>query len=136
MGRKYDLTNVAETQFISEVGEYTLKVINVTQDKTQNLNDVEKVIFQTKDGLQISDDFVVTERALWRMKLFTKALKLPTVTNTDEWVGRYVKATIGLEYYEKDGQKKSKCVITKYEPSNLTNTLTQQEIEKEADLAF
>ena len=126
MGRKYDLTDVAETQFISEAGEYTLKVINVVQDKTANFNDVEKVIFQTKEGLQISDDFVVTDKALWKMKIFTKAIKLPAVTDTDEWVGRYVKATVGFETYEKDGQPKQKCVITKYAESNLTNTLPPQ----------
>ena len=138
MGRKYDLTGVAETQFISEAGEYTLKVINVVQDKTANFNDVEKVIFQTKEALQISDDFVVTDKALWKMKLFTKALKLPTVTDTDEWVGRYVKATVGLETYEKDGQLKQKCVITKYAESNLTNTLPPRalSLDDEAEMVF
>lgn len=123
MGRQYDLTNVEETQFINEVGEYTLKVISVTPDKTANGNAVEKVIFKTKDGLQISDEFVVTDKALWRMKIFTKALKLPTVTDTDTWINRYVVATVGKEgYVKQDGTKGEKHVITKYEPSQLTNT--------------
>ena len=121
-GRIYDLTNVQETQFISEPGEYLVKVISVKQDKTANFNDIEKVTFQTKDGLQISDEFVVTDRALWRMKIFTKALKLPTVTDTDDWVGRYVKITVESENYKKDGADKQKFVIKGYAESSLTNT--------------
>ena len=130
-GRIYDLTNVQETQFISEPGEYLVKVISVKQDKTANFNDIEKVTFQTKDGLQISDEFVVTDRALWRMKIFTKALKLPTVTDTDDWVGRYVKITVESENYKKDGVDKQKFVIKSYAESSLTNTL-----DREADAVF
>lgn len=124
MGRQYDLTNVEEAQFINEVGEYTVKVISVTAGQTENKNPVEKVVFKDKDGLQISDEFVCTEKALWKMKVFAKALKLPTVTDTDDWVGRYVKIHVGTETYTKaDNSKGSKLVIKKYEESPLTNTM-------------
>jgi hypothetical protein len=126
MGRKYDLENVEETQFINEAGEYTVKVISVTQEVTGGNNPVEKVVFRTKDDLQISDEFVVTDKALWKMKLFTKALKLPTVTDTDDWIGRYVKIHVGVENYTRnDNTKGQKHVIKKYEPSTLTNTKGQ-----------
>ena len=139
MGRVYDLTDVVEAQFINEAGEYTVKVISVTEGKTEYGNPIEKVVFKTREDLQISDEFVVTDRALWKMKIFTKALKLPTVTDTDQWVGRYVKIHVGTENYAKnDGTKGSKFVIKKYEESPLTNTQIPQPItlEEEADLAF
>ena len=139
MGRVYDLTDVVEAQFINEAGEYTVKVISVTEGKTEYGNPIEKVVFKTREDLQISDEFVVTDRALWKMKIFTKELKLPTVTDTDQWVGRYVKIHVGTETYAKnDGTKGSKFVIKKYEESPLTNTQILQPItlEEEADLAF
>lgn len=124
MGRKYDLTNVEETQFINMAGEYTLKVVSVKADYTANNNPVEKVTFRTRDGLQISDEFVITDKALWKLKVFTKALKLPNVTDTDTWIDRYVVATVAKEVYTKnDGTKGEKFVIVQYAQSNLTNTL-------------
>ena len=123
MGRTYDLTNVEETQWINAVGQHTVKVLSVTAGKTSNQNATEKVVFADKDGFQITDEFVCTDRALYRMKLFTKALKLPTVTDTDQWVGRYVKINTVIEKYPKaDGNTGEKLVIKSYEPSSLTNS--------------
>lgn len=123
MGRKYDLTNVEETQWINTVGQHTVKVLSVTAGKTNNNNNLEKVVFADKDGFQITDEFVVTDKALYRMKLFTKALKLQTVTDTDQWVGRYVKINTAKETYQKqDGSTGEKLVIKSYEPSSLTNS--------------
>lgn len=124
MGRIYDLTNVEETQWINEVGTFTVKVISVKQDKTNNGNAVEKVTFADKFNAQISDEFVVTDKALWKMKIFSKALKLPTVTDTDTWIGRYVVIHTAKETYIKnDGTQGEKIVIKWYEASNLTNTV-------------
>ena len=117
MGRNYDLTNVEETQWIKTVGQHIVKVIGVTQGKTSNNNDVEKVTFQNANKEQIKDEFVVTENSLWKMKAFTKALKLGDVVNTDQWVGKFVVITTGEETYPKnDGSEGKKIVIKFYEP--------------------
>ena len=117
MGRNYDLTNVEETQWIKTVGQHIVKVIGVTQGKTSNNNDVEKVTFQNANKEQIKDEFVVTENSLWKMKAFTKALKLGDVVNTDQWVGKFVVITTGEETYPKnDGSEGKKIVVKFYEP--------------------
>ncbi len=124
MGRNYDLTEVQEQQWISEAGKFTVKVTGVSQGKTQNLNDVEKVIFSDKNGLSISDEFVITDKALYRMKNFVKALKLEMTTNTDEWVGRYVVINVVAENYTKNGGGVGvKFVIKSYEESSLTTPI-------------
>lgn len=124
MGRNYDLTEVQEQQWIYEAGKFTVKVTGVSQGKTQNLNDVEKVIFSDKNGLSISDEFVITDKALYRMKNFVKALKLEMTTNTDDWVGRYVVINVVAENYPKtNGGFGIKFVIKSYEDSSLTTPL-------------
>ena len=117
MGRNYDLTNVEESQWINTVGEHTVKVISVTTDKTSNGNVVEKVLFQNANKEQIKDEFVVTDNSLWKMKAFVKALKLGEITNTDQWIGKFVNITTGKENYTNNsGEKKEKIVIKSYEP--------------------
>ena len=116
-GRVYDLTNVEETQWIKTVGQHIVKVIGVTQGKTSNNNDVEKVTFQNANKEQIKDEFVVTENSLWKMKAFTKALKLGDVVNTDQWIGKFVVITTGKESFTKEnGEKGEKIVVKFYEP--------------------
>lgn len=117
MGRQYDLTNVEETQWINSVGEHLVKVISVNSDKTSNGNVVEKVTFQNESGERIKDEFVVTDNSLWKMKAFTKSLKLGEVTNTDQWIGKFVTITTGKETYQKNnGEKGEKIVVKGYEP--------------------
>lgn len=117
MGRNYDLTGVEETQWIKTVGQHIVKVIGVTQGKTSNNNDVEKVTFQNANKEQIKDEFVVTDNSLWKMKAFTKALKLGDVVNTDQWIGKFVVITTGKESFTKEsGEKGEKIVVKFYEP--------------------
>ncbi len=117
MGRNYDLTGVEETQWIKTVGQHIVKVIGVTQGKTSNNNDVEKVTFQNANKEQIKDEFVVTDNSLWKMKAFTKALKLGDVVNTDQWIGKFVVITTGKESFAKEnGEKGEKVVVKFYEP--------------------
>lgn len=117
MGRNYDLTGVEETQWIKTVGQHIVKVIGVTQGKTSNHNDVEKVTFQNQNKEQIKDEFVVTDNSLWKMKAFTKALKLGDVVNTDQWIGKFVVITTGKESFAKEnGEKGEKIVVKFYEP--------------------
>ena len=120
-----DLTNIEATSFLSHEGTYTLKVIKVDESQTTaNGNPVIKVTMQTKDGEIYTEDFVVTDNALWRLKLFTKALKMPNVVDTRQMVGRYVIGEFKHEdYVKKDGTQTKILKAVKWHPSKYTNTL-------------
>ena len=118
-----DLTNVeAEEQervYIKQEGKITLKVVKVTEGKTSNGNDEIKVHFQDKAGRWAIDNFVLTPNALWKLKVLTKALKLPNVVDTNLFIDRYVIATFKAKQTQNGG---TIYEIKKYEPSKLTNT--------------
>jgi|LGOV01.1.fsa_nt_gb hypothetical protein len=115
--------DTTERVYIKQEGELTLKVVRVTEGKTQNNNPQIKVHFQDKQDRWAFDEFVITPNAMWKVKIFTKALKLPNVVDTNLFIARYVKATFGTkktangEIYE----------IKKYEASPLTNTYEPQQ---------
>ena len=130
-----DMTEIEvnETNYIREPGDYLLKVVKVTDnDYTSNNNEIVKVYMENKDGGVFVDDFVITQSALWRLKIFTKALKMPNIVDTADMVGRYVKARLTTESYEKGGEIKQKLVCKKYQESELTNTLTKEIDPKQA----
>lgn len=121
-----DLTNIetedTRREYIREEGEFTVKVVKVTEGKTSNQNPQIKVHFQDRNGRFAIDEFVLTESALWKLKLLTKALKLPNVINTEMFYERYVKITLKA----KQTTNGHIYEIKKYEPSNLTNTWEYQ----------
>lgn len=125
---RIDLSNIdAENEdriYIKKEGEYVLKVVKITQGKTSNNNEQIKVHFQDRRGQYIIDEFVLTDNSLWKLKVFTKALKLPNIIDTNMFIGRYVKATIKAKATQNGG---TIYEIKKYEPSNLTNTYIAQE---------
>ena len=124
-----DMTNVEinEYNYIQDEGDYLLKVTKVTEDKTRNYNDVIKVFMEDRNGDIFIDDFVITDNAMWKLKLLTKALKMPNVVDTSLMVGRYVEAKLGKEPYDKNGETKYKLVAKKYRESKLTNTLEESQ---------
>jgi len=104
--------------YIQREGKITLKVVKVTEGFTTNKNPFVKVHFQDNTGAYTTDEFVVTENALWKIKLFTKALKLPNVIDTNMFYDRYVIA----EMKKKQTTNGHIYEIKSYEPSKLTNT--------------
>lgn len=118
MGRQYSLEDAKAPQYLAVEGRFLVKVLGVTQGKTQNNNATEKVWFITDDGFQISDEFFTTPNALHHMKTFVEALGLPLNTDTDHWVNQKVIITVKKEFYPKnDGTQGEKFVIAKYEPN-------------------
>lgn len=128
MGMKIDLNNIEteeeEREYINEEGIYTLKVKKVTFGTTKNNNKTVKVHFVNKRKKYATDEFVITDSALWKLKLFTKALKLPNVIDTNMFIDRYVKATVKAKATQNSG---TIYEIKKYEASNLTNTYVARE---------
>ena len=110
-----------ERQYIKREGKITLKAIKVTEHTTRNGNPALKVHFQDKIGHWAIDEFVVTDNALWRIKMLTKAMKLPNVVDTELIVGRYVIADFKTKKTNNGGVIYE---IKKYEQSKLTNTYT------------
>lgn len=124
---RIDLTDVEETVFLSAEGKHLMKVIGVDETKfTPNGNQILRVTMQSKNGEIYNEDFVLTEKALFRVKVFTKALKMPNVIDTSLMVGRYVYGNFVYEdYTKKDGSAKKIIVCKGWEESKLTNTLKE-----------
>ena len=116
-----------ERQYIKYTGEALLKVVKVTVGKTQTQNDQIKVHFQDKQGLFIIESFTVVPQSLWAIKILVKALGLPEVINTDNFIGRYVNATIK----EKKTQNGIIYVIDKYSESKLNEPLNIQPVQQQ-----
>lgn len=128
MGIKIDLTGIEaeneERVYIKQAGNFTLKVVKVTEATAQSGNKKIKVHFIDKHGRYTIDEFTLTKNALWKLKLLTKALKLPNVLDTDMFLDRYVIATVEEKPTQSGGIIYQ---ITKYEASSLTNTYVREE---------
>lgn len=122
-----DLTGVDAEQdervYIKQEGKITLKVVKVTEGVTSNNNPQIKVHFQDRQGRWAIDEFVVTDNALWKLKVFTTALKLQNKIDTQMFIDRYVEATFKAKGTQNGGQI---FEIKKYEPSKFTNTYVPQ----------
>lgn len=131
-----DLTNVQEHTFLDEAGHHTLKIISIDESgTTANGNKVLKVTMKDKFERLITDDFVLTDNALWKIKALTKACKLPNVVDTQMLISRYVEADVVLkDETTKSGNVFKKSVIAKYSESNLTNTYVQVEVKKPVEV--
>jgi hypothetical protein len=117
-------TEAEDRSYIDNEGIHLVKVIEVKEGTfTKNDNPVLKIIFADKDGARIHEDVVITDKALWRIKTITKALKMPNVIDTALMIGRFVKVTVVAVGYISNGIPKTKYVINKFEESKLTNTL-------------
>lgn len=108
-----------ERVYIKREGVITLKAVKVTEHTSRGGYPAFKVHFQDREGHFAIDEFVVTDSALWRIKMLTKAFKLPNTVDTNLVVGRYVTATFKAKATQGGGQI---FEIKKYEPSKLTNT--------------
>lgn len=131
-----DLTNIEETEqeklpYLARTGRILLKVTKVKDGGiTKNGNKVLKVFFKTKEGELYIEEIVMTVDSLWRLKILTKALKMPNVVDTEMMANRYVYGQFLSENYNKnDGTVGTKVVAKSWEPSELTNTM-QAEPEK------
>lgn len=76
---KVDMTNV-ESYGKCEEGIHTAKIASIEQTTSQGGDDMLKVIFEVvkgkSKGSRVFDNFVLTEKALWKFQLLLKALKV------------------------------------------------------------
>ena len=76
---KVDMTNV-ESYGKCDEGIHTAKIASIEQTTSQGGDDMLKVIFEVvkgkSKGAKVFDNFVLTEKALWKFQLLLKALKI------------------------------------------------------------
>jgi len=124
---RLDMTNVEEKSYL-KAGKHFVKVVKQEETFSHNGKPILKVTFANKQGAQISDDFYLTEQAMFRVKLLTKALKMPNVIDTELMIDRYVNIEVVEEpYQDKNGNNKIAYKIANYEESAQTNTLDQKD---------
>lgn len=118
-----DLTNVPTREYIQAPGKHLLKVIGVEEDVAKTGNSLLKVTMVNDKKQLYIEDFYLSEKALFKLKIFTKALKMPNVVDTHMMLHRYVNATLAEEEYVKmDGCKAKRLTCNAWEPSERTNT--------------
>lgn len=106
-----------------EEGEYTLKLVDVEAGETRN-NDP-KWVFKWKvddegeaKGRQLWEHCALTEKALWKLKQIFDAFGVSTDTDTDDLVGKTVRAYVGQEV-QQQGKNQGKMTnrIDQYYPA-------------------
>lgn len=122
-----DLSNVETNQYVNEAGKQHLKVIKVEESKSNAGNDMLVVTFQNQAGEKYQERIALTQKALWKLKVLTKALKMPNTIDTNDMLNRYVYGYfVEDKFVANDGTEKISYRVNKWEESPHTNTLTQE----------
>lgn len=104
---KVDMTNV-ESYGKCEEGIHTAKIASIEQTTSQGGDDMLKVIFEVvkgkSKGARVFDNFVLTEKALWKFQLLLKALKVKCdgklAIDLDKLEGKLVDIEVAHEEYQ------------------------------------
>lgn len=128
MNKIQNWDDIKETEYISEEGRYTLKVMAVAKDDEGNITqtsangkEFHKYICETKDGQQITLSLYLVDNALWKYKAFVKACGVPTTgsVNFDE----LPKSLVGRKFIGEVKRQPDKLNVTtgEKEPSKYFN---------------
>lgn len=124
-----DLTQVPTREYIQTPGKYLLKVIGVEEDVAKTGSQLLKVTMMNDKKQLYIEDFYLTEKALFKLKIFTKALKMPNVVDTAMMLHRYVNANlVDEEYVKMDGCKAKRLTCNAWESDARTNTVDTKPI--------
>lgn len=104
--RKLDLTNVETFTKMSE-GIHRVKVVSCEDKTTQAGDDMIAIAFEAVNGAdkgsRVYDNFVLTDKALWKLKQLLKSLGVKCdgkiVLDTDKLIGKQCDAEIFHEEY-------------------------------------
>lgn len=76
----FNWDDVQETEYINQEGTYTLKIVDIAKDDDGNITQTSangtsfhRYICETQDHERISVSFYMTEKSMWKYKLFVKA---------------------------------------------------------------
>ena len=136
---------LSEVQYIREEGQYTLKITKFEDDgftrdsgdKKFNLHFIGKALGITDSTYNHSEMFNVGIKSLWRIKQLEVALKAPECYDIENFVGRYVIATIvKREYTKNDGTIGTAYNVKTWEYSKLNDSLAPIPEAKEPEDTF
>ena len=111
--KKLDLTNVESYTRMNE-GRHRVKIVSCEDKTTQAGDDMIAIAFESisgdDKGSRVYDNFVLTEKALWKLKQLLKALGVKCdgkiVLDTEKLVGKKCEAEIYHEEY--NGQMRAR----------------------------
>jgi hypothetical protein len=126
----------SDKEFIKNVGVYTLKVVDVRTDSSKNGKELLVIDFVNKDNLHFEQRFTVQNSTLAIIKRFMDTLEIDTTKsfNTDECIGKYIKATLDFEPY--NGKKYLKCKKWEVSQANTQATTTNQDDYNDDPIPF
>lgn len=115
MGIKYTFNDASEAQYITEPGEYQVKIKAAFSKLSTRGHDIIVLTCETDDGAIIKDELHFTEAASWRIDVLLKAIKLTdgmekgheVEIEPDVFVGKTGTIVTGWDNYKsKDGEEK------------------------------
>lgn len=126
---KLDFTEV-EAFVKCEEGEHVVKLIEIEESESQAGNDMLSATFQVvkgnSTGAKLYDNFVLTEKALWKLQSFLTAVGIKAdnkvILDLDKLVGKT--CIVSVEHEEYDGKTRAriqefkKLEAKKYEPDD------------------
>lgn len=132
--RKLDLTKVETYTKMSE-GIHRVKVVSCEDKTTQAGDDMIAIAFEAVNGedkgSRVYDNFVLTEKALWKLKQLLKALGVKCegkiVLDTDKLIGKQCDAEIFHEEY--NGQLRAR--VNEY--TKISAATEDEDDEEEED---
>lgn len=112
---KLDFTGVQAYKKCEE-GIHVAKLIQIDEGTTQSGDDMLKATFEVTQGdskgARVFDNFTLTEKALWKLKLFLTSIGVKSegkiAVDLDKLVGKTVNIEVGNEDY--NGQTRAKIL--------------------------
>jgi hypothetical protein len=132
--RKIDFTGVESFSRCPE-GIHTMKLVELTEATSQGGDDMLKVVFEVisgeNKGCRVFDNFVMTDKALWKFKQYLTAVKVKcdgkVAIDLDKLVGKVCDVSVYHEEY--NGQLRAKV----QEYTKLVKNASSDEDEDESD---
>ena len=115
--RKFDMSNVGDFKRCAE-GNHIAKIVEVQENTTQAGDDMLTMVFEVikgdSKGARVYDNFVLTDKALWKLKQLLQALGIKCdgkiVLDLDKLIGR----ACDILVYHEEYNGKTKARIDEY----------------------
>ena len=121
-----------ENVFVDKEGKFLFRIDKFEEDGFTNSGDARfKLFFKgvevgTKEPIYLhSEQFNIGQKSLWKIKQLEVAVKAPEIYDINDFVGRYVIATIKKENYTKsDGSVGASYKVKTWEYSTANDKMT------------
>jgi hypothetical protein len=97
---RIDLRHISDenpNKFIKTAGNYVLKIKSVVEDGYTTDGDLQRrITFVSSEGENITERFAEDGKHAWRFRRLINNMHVPADFDSDDLVGRYVNAEIGM----------------------------------------